>query len=122
MNIEQLREFCIAKKGATEHFPFDKVTLVFKVMQKIFAVVNLDKWEKGEFAIGLKCNPEKGLDLRSVYEGISSGYHMNKKHWNSVLINTSDVSDELVFQLIDHSYVLVVQGLTKNAKAELENI
>lgn len=122
MNIAQLRDSCITKKGVTEHFPFDEVTLVFKVMQKIFAVVNLNAWEKGEFSIGLKCDPEKAIELRSEYDGISAGYHMNKKHWNSVIINNADVSTEMVYQLINHSYDLVVKGLTKKAKTELESL
>lgn len=122
MNIEQLRDFCISKKGVTEHFPFDDVTLVFKVMNKMFALVGLHQWENGDQKINLKCNPEKANELRADYEAISAGFHMNKKHWNTVLVNNSDVSDQLVFQLIDHSYDLVVQGLTKKAKAELENL
>lgn len=122
MNIEQLRDFCISKKGVTEHFPFDDVTLVFKVMNKMFALVGLHQWESGDQKINLKCNPEKANELRADYEGISAGFHMNKKHWNTVIMNNSDVSDQLVFQLIDHSYDLVVQGLTKKAKAELENL
>jgi predicted DNA-binding protein (MmcQ/YjbR family) len=122
MHIEQLRDFCIAKKGVTEHFPFDNVTLVFKVMNKIFALVGLDSWEKGEQKINLKCNPEKAEELRGEYEGITAGWHMNKKHWNTVLINSADVSDALVRELINHSYDLVVSGLTKKVKVELENL
>ena len=122
MNIEQLRDFCITKKGVTEHFPFDEVTLVFKVMNKMFALVGLNHWENGEQKINLKCNPEKAVELRAEYDGISAGFHMNKKHWNTVLINSSDVTDKMVFDLIAHSYDLVVQGLTKKAKAELENL
>lgn len=122
MHIEQLRDFCIAKKGVTEHFPFDNVTLVFKVMNKMFALVGLDSWEKGEQKINLKCNPEKAEELRGEYEGIIAGWHMNKKHWNTVLINSSDISDALVRELINHSYDLVVSGLTKKAKSELENL
>lgn len=122
MHIDQLRDFCISKKGVTEHFPFDDVTLVFKVMNKMFALVGLNHWEKGEQKINLKCNPEKALELRADFDGIYPGFHMNKKHWNTVIINTADVSDDLVFELIDHSYNLVVQGLTKKAKTELENL
>lgn len=122
MHIDELRDFCITKKGVTEHFPFDDVTLVFKVMNKMFALVGLNHWEKGEQKINLKCNPEKALELRADFDGIYPGFHMNKKHWNTVIINTADVSDDLVFELIDHSYNLVVQGLTKKAKTELENL
>jgi predicted DNA-binding protein (MmcQ/YjbR family) len=122
MHIEQLRDFCIAKKGVTEHFPFDNVTLVFKVMGKIFVLTRLDKWEKGEQKINLKCDPCKAKQLREKYEGIIAGWHSNKRHWNTVTLNSSDVSDDLVEQLINHSYESVVKGLTKKLQAELENI
>ncbi|TMM32292.1 MmcQ/YjbR family DNA-binding protein [Polaribacter aestuariivivens] len=122
MHIEQLRGFCIAKKGVTEHFPFDDVTLVFKVMDKMFALVGLSKWENGEQKINLKCNPDKAEELRGEYEGIAPGFHMSKKHWNTVTINSSDVSDDLVRELINHSYKLVVKGLPKKLQAELENL
>ena len=122
MDIEQLRDFCIAKKGVTEHFPFDEVTLVFKVMHKMFALTSLDKWEKGEQKINLKCDPEKALELREEYDGINPGWHMNKRLWNTVLVNSADVSDELLKELINHSYDLVVNGLTKKVQAELQNL
>lgn len=122
MNTEQLRDFCITKKGVTEDFPFDFDTLVFKVMGKMFALIPLAKWEKGEMTINLKCNPERAIELRENYESIYAGYHMNKKHWNTVNVNSGDVSDDLVKELINHSYDLVVKGLTKKLQAELENI
>lgn len=122
MNIEQLRDFCILKKGVTEHFPFDDVTLVFKVMNKMFALSGLDRWERGDESVNLKCDPEKSEELRGEYEGINPGFHMSKKHWNTISINTSDVSDDLVRELINHSYDLVVKGLTKKAKIELDNL
>ncbi len=122
MHIEQLRDFCIAKKGVTEHFPFDNVTLVFKVMGKMFALSGLDNWEKGEEKINVKCNPDWAEELRGEYEGIKPGWHMNKRLWNTVTINSSDVSDDLVRELINHSYDLVVKGLSKKMQAELENL
>jgi len=122
MHIEELRDFCIAKKGVTEHFPFDEVTLVFKVMNKMFALSSLDKWENGEESINLKCDPEKSLELRAEFEGVNPGWHMNKRLWNTVTINNADVSDDLVRELINHSYELVVKGLTKKAQKELENL
>ena len=90
MHIEQLRDFCMAKKGVTEHFPFDDVTLVFKVMNKMFLLTGLNSWEKGDQKINLKCDPEKAEELRGEYEGISDGYYMNKKYWNNVNLNTLD--------------------------------
>jgi predicted DNA-binding protein (MmcQ/YjbR family) len=122
MHIEQLRDFCIAKKGVTEHFPFDNVTLVFKVMDKIFALIRIDKWEQGAQCVNLKCDPEKAEELREVYEGVQPGWHSNKKHWNTVAVNNSDVSDDLGKELINHSYEMVVRGLTKKLQSELENI
>ena len=122
MHIEQLRDFCIAKKGVTEHFPFDVSTLVFKVMDKMFLLTSLNNWEQGEAKINLKCNPEKAEELRGEYEGIIAGFHMNKKHWNTVKVNTSDVSDDLVRELINHSYDLVVKGLTKKQREALSGL
>ena len=122
MNIEELRDFCISKKGVTEHFPFDDVTLVFKVMNKMFALSGLDDWEKGVQKINLKCNPENAIALREEYDGINPGWHMNKVHWNTVTLNNSDVSDDLVRELIDHSYDLVVTSLPKKTKKELEDL
>ncbi len=122
MHIEQLRDFCITKKGVTEHFPFDNVTLVFKVMDKIFALTGLSSWEKGEQKINLKCDPERAEELRGAYDGINPGWHANKKHWNTVSINSADVSDDLARELINHSYDLVVKGLTKKVKKELEEL
>jgi predicted DNA-binding protein (MmcQ/YjbR family) len=122
MHIEEIRNVCITKKGVTEHFPFDDVTLVFKVMHKMFALTGLNDWEKGEQKINLKCDPHKSEELRAEYEGINPGWHMNKKHWNTVLLNSSDISDDLARELISHSYDLVVSGLTKKVKKELEEL
>ena len=122
MHIAQLRDFCLSKKGVTEHFPFDNVTLVFKVMDKIFVLTRIDKWEQGAQCVNLKCDPEKAEELREVYEGVQPGWHSNKKHWNTVTLNSSDVSDDLGKELINHSYEMVVMGLTKKLQSELENI
>ena len=119
MNIEQLHQYCSSKKGVSEEFPFDEVTLVFKVMGKMFALVGLEKWENGETKINLKCDPEWSEELRGEYDSINAGFHMNKKHWNTITLN-DDVSDKFAFELIDHSYNLVVKGLTKKLKEELK--
>lgn len=108
MYIDEFREYCISKKAVTEELPFDENTLVFKVAGKIFAITDIDKFE----SINLKCEPEKAIDLRARYRAIQPGYHMNKKHWNTVE-NNSDVNDILLKQLIDESYNLVVKGLSK---------
>jgi predicted DNA-binding protein (MmcQ/YjbR family) len=122
MHIAQLRDFCLSKKGVTEHFPFDNVTLVFKVMNKIFALLRIDKWEQGAHCVNLKCDTEKAEELREVYEGVQPGWHSNKKHWNTVAVNNSDVSDDLVQELINHSYAMVVKGLTKKTQVILKDL
>ena len=121
MNIEELRTYCMSKKGVTEHFPFDNDTLVFKVMGKMFVLAGLDSWERGETKVNLKCDPEWSQELRAEYDGINPGFHMSKKHWNTVTLN-EDVSDQFAFELIDHSYDLVVKGLTKKLRTELKNL
>ena len=121
MHIEQLREYCIAKKGVTEHFPFDEVTLVFKVMGKMFLLTGLERWERGETSVNIKCDPDWAEELRGEYESVNPGWHMNKKHWNTVTLN-NDVSDEFAFELIDHSYDLVIKSLTKKLKEELKTL
>jgi predicted DNA-binding protein (MmcQ/YjbR family) len=116
MNIEEFRNFCMSKKGVTEAFPFDEVTLVFKVSGKMFALSSLKNWESDEQFINLKCDPEYAQELRDVYESIVPGYHMSKKHWNSVRIYSGELSLEMIHQLINHSYDLVVNGLTKKQR------
>lgn len=120
MQIDQLRDFCISKKGVTEHFPFDDVTLVFKVMNKMFALVGLEKWENGETSVNLKCDPDWAEELRAEYDSVNPGFHMNKKHWNTVTLN-SDVSDKFAYELVNHSYDLIVKSLPKKTQKELEN-
>ena len=117
MNIASLYEYCLSKKGVTEHFPFDEDALVFKVGGKIFALTSLKKWENGNPTLNLKCNPERAEDLRNQYDGIQPGFHMNKKHWNTIAINR-DVPDSLVTELIDHSYELVFKSLTIKSQNE----
>lgn len=119
MNIEEFHEYCLAKKGVEETFPFDKNTLVFKVMGKMFALTNLT-WE--DFKVNLKCDPERAAELREEYpEHILPGYHMSKKHWNTVVFE-GDLDDSLLSELIDHSYDLVVSKLKKSEKETLANL
>lgn len=117
MNIEEYRDYCLSKAGVTEGFPFDETALVFKVMDKMFALTNINLFE----SINLKCNPEKAIELREEYEGIKPGYHMSKKHWNTVYID-SDVPNKLLYSLIDDSYNLVVSKLTKKQKEILSSL
>lgn len=118
MNIQAFYDYCLSKKGVTEHFPFDEDTLVFKVGGKMFALSSLSEWERGAPSINLKCEPERALELRAEYDGINAGYHMSKVHWNTVAI-LSDVPQKLLLELIDHSYELVFKSLTKKLQAEI---
>lgn len=115
MNIEEFREYCLSKNGVTEETPFGPETLVFKVMGKMFALTALDT---PEFRISLKNSPEKNEELRAEYGFIEGAYHMNKKHWNMILIDFH-VKNSLLIELIDDSYNLVVEGLPKKIKQEL---
>lgn len=116
MNIEEIREYCVSKAGVTEEFPFDDVTLVFKVMGKMFALTNLD----GEWSLALKCDPQRAIDLREQFPAIQPGYHMSKVHWNTVMMDGS-LPQMLVLELIDHSYQLVVDKLPRKLKEEVKN-
>lgn len=117
MNIENFRTYCLIKKGVTEEFPFDEETLVLKVMGKMFALANVNDFS----SINLKCDPENAVELREKYAAVQPGYHMSKKHWNTVLIDGS-IPDKILRQWIDDSYQLVVAGLTKTQKTALESM
>jgi len=106
MDIESFRNYCLAKAGVTEEFPFDEDTITFKVIGKIFALADVDRFE----SVNLKCDPDLAPVLREQYPAVLPGYHMNKKHWNTVRMNGS-ISDKLLREWIDHSYDLVVRGL-----------
>lgn len=121
MNIEEFVGYCLAKKAATEEFPFDNDTLVFKIGGKIFALVSLRKWEEGEPSVNLKCDPERAIVLREQYNEIIPGYHMSKVHWNTVFINKG-VNDSLIKQLVDDSYALVLKSLTKKVQQEINEL
>lgn len=120
MNLETYYEHCLSKKGVTEHFPFDEDTLVFKVGGKIFALSSLLQWEKGNPHVNLKCDPDRAQELRADYDAINPGFHMNKRHWNTIGIN-EDVSSALLKELIDHSYELVFKSLTKKIQNGIIN-
>ncbi len=115
MNIEEFRDFCLSFQGATEGFPFDKNILVFKVMGKMFALVDIEMFE----SVNLKCDPERAVELRGQFQGIQAGWHMNKKHWNTIKFGV-DVSEKLIQELVTHSYDLVVSKLPKYKQAELK--
>lgn len=112
MNIEEIRDYCLAKKYTEESFPFDEDTLVFKVLDKMFLLISLSAPD----SINLKCDPEHAIELRERYQEVQPGYHMNKKFWNTVIINGSIPKSELI-KMIDHSYDEVVKKLPKKSQA-----
>lgn len=114
MDIEQARELCLSLPQVEESFPFDDVALVMKVAGKMFALIPLDSEKK---VIALKCDPDRSEHLRMHYEGITGAFHMNKRHWNSVALD-SDVPADLIARLIRHSYALVVSKLPKYIRTQ----
>jgi len=117
MDTEKIYSYCDSKKGSIRTFPFDDVTLVYKVGNKMFALLAIDE---SPLRINLKCDPDLALNLRSQYKSISPGYHMNKKHWNTVLIDGSIATDE-IFKMIDHSYELVLNSLAKKERTAIND-
>ncbi len=116
MNVEEFRQYCLAKKGVTEEFPFDEVTLVFKVMGKMFALVPLERIPS---QVNLKCEPERAVQLREEYDGVvMPAYHMSKTHWNTIYLEQLPAA--LIRELTDLSYDLVVAGFTKKLRAALD--
>ncbi|WP_194976920.1 MmcQ/YjbR family DNA-binding protein [Aquiflexum lacus] len=111
MNITFFREYCLSKPGTSEDTPFDENTLCFKVGDKIFAIIDIELFE----SVNLKCDPERAVELREEFAGIVPGYHMNKKHWNTVSFDGS-VPDKIVLELVDHSYDLIFKSLPKNKR------
>lgn len=115
MELEQLRQILLNKKRATEETPFGPEALVYKVMNKMFALIS---WQEDPLRINLKCDPDFALVLRAQYPAIIPGYHMNKKHWNSVILDGSIPKAQLI-EMIDDSYELVVKGLKKADREKL---
>lgn len=117
MHIESFRDYCLAKKAVTEGMPFGETVLVFKVAGKMFALASMNS---DPFQVNLKCDPEKAVELRDEYDEILPGYHMNKQHWNTIIIGTGNLPEKLVKELIDHSYDLIVASLNKKQRLEFE--
>ena len=115
MDLEIIREYCLKKKGVNESLPFNEESPVYKVMSKIFLIANLIP----PTSINLKCEPEKAVELRERYPAVTPGYHMNKLHWNTVMLDNS-VPDRLILNWIDDSYNLAASGLTKKEKEKLK--
>ncbi|GAB3902012.1 MmcQ/YjbR family DNA-binding protein [Larkinella knui] len=116
MNIESLRTYCLSKTGSTESFPFGEETLVFKVGGKMFALTSMDATP---LSVNLKCDPEVAIELREQHDAVRPGYHMNKVHWNTVIIDGSIRESDLK-KWIDHSYELIVGSLPKSVRIALE--
>lgn len=117
MNIEEFRTYCLSLEGVTEGMPFGPDTLVFKVMDKMFALTGLS----GDFTMNLKCDPEQAIQLREQYPAVIPGYHMNKQHWNTVVVDGS-VDDELLREWILHSYTLIVASLPRQKREMLKGL
>ncbi|MCB0506684.1 MAG: MmcQ/YjbR family DNA-binding protein [Bacteroidetes bacterium] len=118
MNFEKIRAYCLQKKAVTEGFPFDENTIVFKVMGKMFLLMDINEIE---ISVNLKCNPELAIALREKYESVQPGYHMNKQLWNTVYY-TGEFPEREFWEMIDHSYDEVVQKLSKKTQQELANL
>ena len=117
MNIEELREFCLSLKGVKEDFPFDETVLVFKIGSKMFCLTDL----KDSRTVALKNDPETNIELREKYHDITPGYHMNKKHWNTITLNGS-IPDLIIRNLIVESYEMVILSLPKKQQEQIKNI
>jgi predicted DNA-binding protein (MmcQ/YjbR family) len=117
MDLEKIRSYCLRKKGVTESLPFDEETPVYKVMRKMFLLSNLTP----PVSINIKCDPEIAVELREKYDAVSSGYHMSKLHWNTVILDGS-IPDKYIYEWIDLSYELVEKRLPKKEKESLIKI
>ncbi|GAB2702997.1 MmcQ/YjbR family DNA-binding protein [Mucilaginibacter koreensis] len=115
MDMETLHNYCLGKPGTTDGFPFGEDTLVFKAGNKIYALADLANGDR----VNLKCDPELAVELRERYEEVQPGYHMNKTHWNTVFLNGS-LTQKQLFEMIDHSYQLIIASLPKKIQAEIK--
>lgn len=116
MNVEEIRAYCLSKNGTEEGLPFGDTTLVIKVGGKIFILISLDR----DPSVNLKCDPDWAIELREANPAIIPGFHMNKKHWNTVLLDGS-LSGSLIKEMIDHSYRLILESLPGKVRSEIEN-
>ncbi|HEY8999719.1 MAG TPA: MmcQ/YjbR family DNA-binding protein [Mucilaginibacter sp.] len=115
MNIEQIRDYCLTKPGVTEDMPFGEDTLVFRVGEKLFLLTSLSQGDR----FNVKCDPERAIELREQHSEVQPGYHMNKKHWNTVHTN-GNLSRRQICDMIDHSYELVLKSLPKNIRDQIK--
>ena len=115
MDLETIRKYCLEKKSTTESFPFGETTLVFKVSGKMFLLIGLDNIP---LQFNVKCNPEKAEELREAYSSVIPAFHMNKKHWNTIILN-GQLNARLIREMIDESYQLVIRSLPLNKRKKL---
>ena len=118
--IDAIQSFCLEKDQTTEEFPFDESTLVYKVLGKIFALCPLEACEECNPSITLKCDPDYANELRNAYDSVHPGFHANKRHWNTIYFFNCGFSPQFLFELIDHSYAMVVQNMPKKLSAQLK--
>ena len=118
-SLQELVDYCMAKPGVTQEFPFDKKTMVFKLMGKMFALANIESWHQGLAALNLKNDPQINKTLREHYASIIPGYHMNKKHWNTIQVSEEELEQEMIYTLIDQSYEIVKSKLAQKYKKTL---
>lgn len=118
MDLEEIKNYLLAQKGSTLEFPFGEEVMVFKVMNKMFALLS---WQNSPLHLNLKCEPEEAIVLRKVFEAVIPGYHQNKKHWNTIILDQS-IPEKLILEMVDNSYKLVVKGLTKTDKEKLKKV
>jgi len=116
MDLEGIRKYCLEKKNSTESFPFGETTLVFKVCGKVFLPMAMDSWP---LQFNVKCDPDLAVELREAYSAVIPGFHMNKKHWNTVIVN-GQLPSKLIREMIDASYALVVKSLPLKERKKLE--
>ena len=115
MRFDLVRDYLLSKPSAVEDFPFGPEVMVFKVGGKMFATL---AYEESPARMNLKCDPERAIELREQYAGVEPGYHMNKKHWNTIVLD-GEIPRQEVFAMVDHSYALVAKSLPKAARAKL---
>ncbi len=118
MDLEKIKNYLSRQKGSTLEFPFGKEVMVFKVMNKMFALLS---WQENPLNLNLKCDPDEAIVLREVFEAVIPGYHQNKKHWNTIVLDGS-IPEKQIFGMVDNSYELVVKGLKKADKEKLKNL
>ena len=117
MNIEEIRDYCLAKPGVTEGLPFGEDTLVFKVGEKLFLLTSISLGD----SFNVKCDPEQAIELRERHPEVQPGYHMNKKHWNTVHTD-GNLTRKQLCDMIDHSYGLILKSLPRNIQAQIQTL